>query len=32
VESCFVPLARDGVTVDKMLGVTVAFDTSGREI
>lgn len=32
VESCFVPLAADGVTVDKIMGVTVAFDSAGREI
>lgn len=32
VESCFVPLAADGFTVDKILGVTVAFDSAGREI
>jgi hypothetical protein len=32
IESCFVPLAADGLTVDKMLGVTVAFDSAGREI
>ncbi|HTV87981.1 MAG TPA: hypothetical protein VME41_03100 [Stellaceae bacterium] len=32
VESCVVPLATDGATVDKMLGITVAFDMNGREI
>jgi PAS domain len=32
VESCVVPLAGDGVTVDKMIGITVAFDLTGHEI
>jgi hypothetical protein len=32
VESCVVPLASDGVAVDKMLGVAIAFDLAGREI
>jgi hypothetical protein len=26
------PLATDGVTVDKIFGVSVAFDANGREI
>jgi hypothetical protein len=32
VENCFVPLAADGVTVDKIFAVNVIFDSSGREI
>lgn len=32
VETFIVPLASDGATVDKMLGVSVAFDMCGREI
>jgi len=32
VESCVVPLAGDGIAVDKMIGITVAFDLAGREI
>lgn len=32
VESCLLPLAGDGTTVDKMIGIVVAFDRNGREI
>ena len=32
VETCIVPLATDGHTVDKLLGVVVSFDTAGRAI
>ena len=32
VETCMVPLAADGVSVDKIFGVSVAFDINGREI
>jgi hypothetical protein len=32
VESCIVPLATDGTSVDKLLGVVVAFDIAGRQI
>jgi len=32
VENCLVPLASDGATVDKILAMTVLFDTDGREL
>jgi hypothetical protein len=32
IETCMVPLACDGRTVDKMLAVSVLFDDSGRPI
>ncbi len=32
LESCIVPLATDGRSVNMMLGVAVAFDSSGRMI
>lgn len=32
VENCLAPLAADGVTVDKIIAVSVIFDSSGREI
>jgi hypothetical protein len=32
VESCIVPLAGDGTTVDKMIGITVAFDRKGCRV
>jgi hypothetical protein len=32
IENCLVPLATDGMTVDKIFAVSVAFDASGREI
>jgi hypothetical protein len=32
VENCMLPLAKDGRTVDMMLGVSVVFDATGREI
>lgn len=32
IETCMVPLAADGVFVDKIFGVSVAFDVNGREI
>jgi hypothetical protein len=32
IENCVVPLAADGVTVDKIFAVSVAFDSNGREI
>jgi len=30
IETCLVPLAADGVTVDKVLGVSVMFDSQGK--
>lgn len=32
IETCIVPLAADGHRVDRMLGVTVAFDAAGRPV
>ena len=32
VENCFVPLAADGRTVDKIFAINVIFDMNGREI
>jgi len=32
IEGCIVPLATDGVSVDKLMGVLVAFDTAGKAI
>jgi PAS domain len=32
IENCMVPLAADGVTVDKIFAVSVAFDANGREV
>jgi hypothetical protein len=32
VENCLAPLATDGVTIDKIVAVSVIFDTNGREI
>jgi len=32
IETCMVQLATDGVTVDKIFAVSVAFDANGREI
>ncbi len=32
VENCFIPLATDGETVDKIIAVSVIFDTNGREL
>jgi hypothetical protein len=32
VENCLAPLATDGETVDKVIAVSVLFDSSGREI
>lgn len=32
IESCIAPLAADGRTVDKLLGVTVLFDGNGRPL
>jgi hypothetical protein len=32
VENCLAPLATDGVTVDKIIAVSVIFDSTGREI
>jgi hypothetical protein len=32
VESCVVPLATDGRTVDKVLAISVLFDAAGKEI
>ena len=31
VENCLAPLATDGVTVDKIIAVSVIFDSTGRE-
>lgn len=32
IEGCIVPLAADGVTVDMLMGVVVAFDAAGKAI
>ena len=32
VENCFVPLAADGSTVDKIFAINVIFDSKGQEI
>jgi hypothetical protein len=32
LETCIVPLAADGHSVDQMVGVAVAFDATGRQI
>jgi hypothetical protein len=32
IENCMVPLAADGVIVDKIFNVSVVFDANGREI
>ena len=32
VENCLAPLAADGVTVDKIIAVSMMFDTAGREL
>ena len=32
IENCFAPLAADGKTVDKIMGLSVLFDSAGREI
>jgi hypothetical protein len=32
VENCLAPLAADGVTVDKIIAVSMLFDASGREL
>jgi hypothetical protein len=32
VENCLMPLAKDGRTVDMLLGVSIIFDATGREI
>jgi hypothetical protein len=32
VENCLAPLATDGVTIDKIIAVSVIFDTTGREL
>jgi hypothetical protein len=32
VENCLAPLATDGETVDKIIAVSVIFDTNGREL
>jgi hypothetical protein len=32
VENCLAPLATDGVTIDKIIAVSVQFDANGREI
>jgi len=32
VENCLVPLAANGETVDKILAVSVQFDTNGRQL
>lgn len=32
VENCIAPLATDGVTIDKVIAVSVIFDQVGREI
>jgi hypothetical protein len=31
VENCLAPLATDGVTIDKIIAVSVIFDANGRE-
>ncbi len=32
IENCLVPLATDGMTVDKIFAMSVAFDANGHEI
>jgi hypothetical protein len=32
IETCYAPLAADGTTVDKIMGVAVLFDSAGKEI
>ena len=32
VENCLVPLARDGETVDMIFGISIPFDSQGREL
>jgi hypothetical protein len=32
VENCLAPLATDGVTIDKIIAVSVLFDARGREL
>ena len=32
IETCIVPLAGDGYTVDKLLGIAVVFDIAGRPV
>ena len=32
IENCFVPLAADGETVDKIFAINVIFDINGQEI
>jgi len=32
IENCFTPLAADGKTVDKIMGLSVLFDSAGEEI
>lgn len=32
IETCIVPLAEDGYTVDKMLAISVLFDATGKQI
>jgi hypothetical protein len=32
VESCMLPLAADGVTVDKVIAVSILFDANGRQV
>jgi hypothetical protein len=32
VENCLAPLATDGETVDKIIGLSVTFDANGREL
>jgi hypothetical protein len=32
LETCIVPLAADGIAVDKLLGFCVVFDSQGRAI
>jgi hypothetical protein len=32
IETCLAPLAANGVTVDKILGFSVMFDSQGRPI
>jgi PAS domain len=32
VESCIVPLARDGRTVDKLMAMSIVFDAHGRQV
>jgi hypothetical protein len=32
IETCMAPLATDGVIVDRIFAMSVAFDANGREI